>query len=167
MKMSEAEIVISGLPDSDLISQWSDGRFACWTSVCGVGIDDLDPSPSLLAFEGQVFKLGDPFSKSPVAESGFNPSARSFLEHSNAVLRSVLLKAVRAVAENYRMAKRQVVFCHLGKSRSPLVSVGAICLVDGLDPRSVWAYYVDEYDADPATELGLSALAWIIDECRI
>jgi len=163
----QSEIAISALPDRTCVESWLDERFSRWTSVCGVGIEDIAPTEISDRFHGQIFKLSDPFSKSVACRSDFVPSSRLFLEQSDALLRSVLLKAVRHVAENYLSGEKQVVFCHMGKSRSPLVAVGALFVVHAYDPNEIWAYYVSKYNADPATELGMAALCWVKENCRI
>jgi len=163
----DGEIAISQLPDQARIAEWLDARFARWTSVCGVDVADIASIDLANRFQGQVFRLSDPFSKSPTCTAGFVPSSRGFLENSDALLRSVLLKAVRHVAENYLNREKQVVFCHLGKSRSPLVAVGALYVLHSYESRDLWDYYEGHFNADPPTELGMSALCWIKENCRI
>jgi hypothetical protein len=162
-----AEIAISPLPDRAQVEAWLEEDFSAWTSVCGVGVDDIASVETIDHFPGQVFRLSDPFSKSEPCGSDFVPSSRLFLEQSDALLRSVLLKAVRHVVENYLSEEKQVVFCHMGKSRSPLVAVSALYVVHSYDPRALWAHYVENFNADPATELGMAALCWVKENCRI
>ena len=159
-------IAISALPDEATLEQWVSDRVTKWVSLCGVSVHDITKNERLRSFEGDVFRLGDPFSDSQSLSLEFRPSARYFLDNSNPMLRSILTQAVRKVSENCQEGQNQVVFCHLGKSRSPLVSTAAIAICTQSEPEAVWLELTRDYGADPATRLGMSAAYWLIENYK-
>jgi predicted protein tyrosine phosphatase len=155
-------VVVSPLPDASAFRTWAQQNFNRWISVCGVGASDLvKEDAESIGIDGLVFRLSDPFSESVEWDGGEQPGARAFLEHSTPVLRANLLQAVRGLVKALEEGERVVVFCHLGRSRSPLVAAAGLMLTTGMTPLDAWAQ-VTEFDPERRpTWLTLAALNWI------
>ena len=158
----EHSITISRLPDRQAILRWRQDGFSRWISLCGVDAGELlEAHDESLDVAGRVFRLSDPFSKSPPWNGKEVVSAREFLENSTPVLRANLLHAVRSLTESLEHGERVIVFCHLGQSRSPLVAAGGLMIVHQLEPIKAWQEIANDHPDLKLTRLGLAALKWI------
>ena len=155
-------MTISRLPDRQAILAWRQDGFSRWISLCGVDAGELlDADDESLDVAGRVFRLSDPFSKSPPWNGKEEVRAREFLEHSTPLLRANLLHAVRLLTESLEHGERVIVFCHLGQSRSPLVAAAALMIMHGLEPTEAWQRITNDRPDLRLTRLALAALKWI------
>lgn len=167
MRDSNLSVAVSCLPDSNLLSTWTELGFDRWISVCGVGLEAISDEGEIPNLPGHVYKLADPFSSSAVWPGDEIPNKQLFLAGSTPALRNNLLRAVRQAAASLTRGEKLMVFCHLGRSRSPLVATAAMMLAFRLPVLEAWERISGEFEVAPLSELSLSALVWLESECKL
>lgn len=164
--MGCGNVSVSGLPERGTVLQWTDGRFDRWISLCGVSIEDIISEDAVRYFCGNVYRLPDPFSQSEPWTGHVLPSAQDFLNQASPMLRGPLILAVRDLVQSLQAEKDVIVFCHLGKSRSPLVAAAGLMITESLDPHKAWQEIERQHEIIPISKLTIAALVWLESEWR-
>ena len=165
--LAELAVAVSSLPDPQTVKKWEFAGYDRWISVCGVGLAEIGGDEELPGMPGHVYKLADPFSSSEAWPGGDLPNKQVFLASSTPALRNNLLRAVRQASNSLIRGEKLMVFCHLGRSRSPLVATAAVMLAFQCEPLDAWVQISTAHDVAPLSVLGLSALVWLADECQL
>lgn len=164
--MGCGNVSVSGLPERGTVLQWKDGRYDRWISLCGVSIDDIISDDVVGYFQGNAYRLPDPFSGSEPWTDHVIPSAQDFLSQASPTLRGPLILAVRDLVQSLRAGQDVIVFCHLGKSRSPLVAAAGLMIAESLEPHRAWQKIERKHAIMPISKLAISALVWLESEWR-
>lgn len=164
--MRSGKVSVAGLPERETALEWGDGRFDRWISLCGVSIADIVCQESSPGFSGKAYRLPDPFSQSEPWNTHVLPSAQDFLSQASPVVRGPLILAVRDLVHSLRVGQDVIVFCHLGKSRSPLVASAGLMISESLEPFQAWQEIDREHAIMPISQLTISALVWLESEWK-
>ena len=154
---------IGPLPSRQQLDTLAEAGYRQLLNVSGVALGEVYSDAMLSRFGMATFRFADVFSQhGHQNESLSKPtSTELYLRHSDDRTRQQFASAVRALADLLQRGERTYIFCHLGRSRSPIVAAAAVQRCRPDQSLTIILQQVREIRPQAYfTDLSLSALSW-------